>query len=29
MANTKKNWKDVFLENYNGKSEVSKEVEPL
>lgn len=29
MANTKKNWKDVFLENYNGKSEVSKEVEPF
>ena len=29
MANTKKNWKDVFLENYNGKSEVAKEVEPF
>lgn len=29
MANTKKSWKDVFLENYNGKSEVAKEVEPF
>lgn len=29
MANAKKNWKDVFLENYNGKSEVAKEVEPF
>ena len=29
MTNTKKSWKDVFLENYNGKSEVAKEVEPF
>lgn len=29
MANTKKSWKEVFLENYNGKSEVAKEVEPF
>lgn len=29
MANTKKSWKDVFLENYNGKSEIAKEVEPF
>lgn len=29
MANAKKSWKDVFLENYNGKSEVAKEVEPF
>lgn len=29
MANAKKNWKDVFLENYNGRSEVAKEVEPF
>lgn len=29
MANTKKSWKDVFLENYSGKSEVAKEVEPF
>lgn len=29
MANAKKNWKDVFLENYNGKSEAAKEVEPF
>ncbi len=29
MANTKKTWKEVFLENYNGKSEIAKEVEPF
>ena len=29
MANTKKTWKDVFLENYSGKSEIAKEVEPF
>lgn len=29
MANTKKSWKDVFLENYNGKSEIAKEIEPF
>lgn len=29
MANTKKSWKDIFLENYNGKSEIAKEVEPF
>lgn len=29
MASAKKNWKDVFLENYNGRSEVAKEVEPF
>lgn len=29
MANAKKNWKEVFLENYNGKSDVAKEVEPF
>ena len=29
MTNTKKSWKDVFLENYNCKSEVAKEVEPF
>ena len=29
MANTKKSWKEVFLENYNGKSDVAKEVEPF
>ena len=29
MANAKKTWKDVFLENYSGKSEISKEVEPF
>lgn len=28
MANAKKSWKEVFLENYLGKSEISKEVEP-
>lgn len=28
MASTKK-WKDVFLDNYNGKSDVAKEVEPF
>lgn len=29
MANAKKTWKEVFLENYDGKSGVSKEVEPF
>ena len=29
VANTNKTWKDVFIENYNGTSEVSKEVEPF
>lgn len=29
MANAKKTWKEVFLENYSGKSEVAKEVEPF
>lgn len=29
VANTNKTWKDVFTENYNGTSEVSKEVEPF
>ena len=29
MANAKKSWKEVFLENYNGKSDVAKEVEPF
>lgn len=29
MANAKKSWKEVFLENYNGKSEIAKEVEPF
>lgn len=29
MANAKKTWKEVFLENYNGKSEIAKEVEPF
>lgn len=29
MANVKKTWKDVFLENYSGKSEIAKEVEPF
>ena len=29
MANVKKNWRDVFLENYNGISDVAKEVEPF
>ena len=28
MANAKKSWKEVFLENYLGKSEISKDVEP-
>lgn len=28
MTNAKKSWKEVFLENYLGKSEISKEVEP-
>lgn len=29
MANAKKNWKEVFLENYSGKSDLAKEVEPF
>ena len=29
MANAKKSWKEVFLENYNGKSDAAKEVEPF
>lgn len=29
MANVKKSWKEVFLENYNGKSDIAKEVEPF
>ena len=29
MANAKKSWKEVFLENYNGKSDIAKEVEPF
>lgn len=29
MTNVKKTWKEVFLENYNGKSEIAKEVEPF
>jgi Txe/YoeB family toxin of Txe-Axe toxin-antitoxin module len=29
MANAKKTWKEVFLENYSGKSEIAKEVEPF
>ena len=29
MANVKKNWRDVFLENYDGLSDVAKEVEPF
>lgn len=29
MANAKKSWRDVFLENYNGTSDVAKEVEPF
>ena len=29
MANTKKSWREVFLENYNGTSEVAKEIEPF
>ena len=29
MANVKKTWKEVFLENYSGKSEIAKEVEPF
>lgn len=28
-ANTKKSWKDVFIENYLGKSDLAKEVEPF
>lgn len=29
MANAKKSWKEVFLENYSGKSDLAKEVEPF
>lgn len=29
MANAKKTWKEIFLENYSGKSEIAKEVEPF
>ena len=29
MANAKKTWKEVFLENYSGKSEIAKEIEPF
>lgn len=29
MANVKKTWKELFLENYSGKSEIAKEVEPF
>lgn len=29
MANVKKTWKEVFTENYNGKSAISKEIEPF
>ena len=29
MTNVKKSWKEVFIENYNGKSPISKEVEPF
>lgn len=29
MANTKKTWKEVFTENYNGKSDIAKEIEPF
>lgn len=29
MANAKKSWREVFLENYNGTSDVAKEVEPF
>lgn len=29
MANLRKSWKEVFTENYNGTSEVAKEVEPF
>lgn len=29
MANAKKTWKEVFTENYNGKSVISKEIEPF
>ena len=29
VVNGNKSWKDVFLENYNGTSEVAKEVEPF
>ena len=29
MANLRKSWKEVFTENYNGTSDVAKEVEPF
>lgn len=29
MANAKKSWKEVFIENYLGKSDLAKEVEPF
>lgn len=29
MANLRKSWKDIFTENYNGTSEVAKEIEPF
>lgn len=29
MTNTKKSWKEIFIENYNGKSDIAKEVEPF
>lgn len=29
MANANKSWKEVFLENYSGKSDIAKEVEPF
>ena len=29
MANLRKSWKEVFTENYNGTSEVAKEIEPF
>lgn len=29
MANAKKSWKEIFTENYNGTSEVAKEIEPF
>ena len=29
MANVKKSWKEVFIENYSGKSDLAKEVEPF
>ena len=29
MANLRKSWKEIFTENYNGTSEVAKEIEPF